>query len=68
MKQTSKNGMLYRGRYIRRCTNSCWAAECYIIGWPGGGSEREMWYGSLKALMKHLDETVRFFGKWDRLL
>ena len=68
MKQTSKNAIIYRGRWIRRAVGTGWAAECYIIAWAPGGSERTMWYGSLKRLIEHLDDTIKFFGRWDRLI
>lgn len=68
MIKNSNNAMLYRGRYIRRIVNNGWAAESYAVSWSAGGSERTVWYGSLKKLLEHLDDTVRFFGRWDRLL
>ncbi len=64
----SKIAILYRGRYIRRAVGTGWAAECYVVSWSEHSSERKMWYGSLKRLLDHLDDTVRFFGRWDRLL
>lgn len=68
MVETSKNVIIYRGRWIRRAVGNGWAAESYIIAWPRGGSERDIWYGSLKALIRHLDETIKFFGHWERLI
>ena len=67
MRMNSNNAILYRGRYIRRCIVAG-RPRGYVISWAAYGSERVMWNGSLAELIKHLDSTVRFFGRWDRLI
>lgn len=57
---------IYRGRYIKRFQGS--KGPCYLVAWQGGGSERSIWYGTLPDLLEHLDDTIRFFGRWEALL
>ena len=67
MRGTSNNAILYRGRYIRRCIIAGKPVG-YVLSWAAYGSERALWRGSLAELLEHLDSTVRFFGKWDKLI
>lgn len=67
MRISSNNAILYRGRYIRRCIVNHRPVG-YVIGWTAYGSERTFWPGTLEELIRHLDSTVKFFGKWDRLI
>lgn len=67
MKISSNNAILYRGRYIRRCIVAG-RPTGYVLSWAAYGSERAFWPGTLEELIRHLDSTVRFFGRWDRLI
>ena len=67
MKKSSKNMILYKGRYIRRMVINGHPYG-YVICWHGGSREREVWHGSLSELLARIDNTVAFFGKWAYLI
>ena len=67
MKHTSNNRILYRGRYIRRIALRGYP-PCYMVTWSENGRESKAFYGSLPELLEKIDDTVRFFGKWQFLI
>ena len=76
LKNTSKNAILYRGRYIRRLAGSGWGAECYIVVWAEDAGERgverivnaQTWYGCLAKLFAQIAYDDKFFGEYRWLI
>lgn len=68
MKHTSNNRILYKGRYIRRIALRGYP-PCYMITWCDSCTgESKAYYGKLEDLLKEIDDTVAFFGKWAYLI
>ena len=63
----SNNRILYRGRYIRRIALRGYP-PCYMVTWSEYGRESKPFYGSLEELLEKIDDTVKFFGKWEYLI
>jgi ssDNA-binding Zn-finger/Zn-ribbon topoisomerase 1 len=68
MKHTSNNIIMYKGRYIRRFCLCRGYPSCYIVTWAADQGESQSFYGSLAELMEKIDDTIRFFGKWEFLI
>lgn len=68
IKHTSNNIIIYRGRYIRRFLLSRNYPPCYLVSWTSRAGRAESFYGSLPELMEKIDDTIRFFGKWEFLI
>lgn len=66
-RHVSKNRILYKGRYIRRIALRGYP-PCYMVTWSEYGRESKAYYGSLTDLLKEIDDTVSFFGKWAYLI
>ena len=72
MKQTSKNIILYRGRYIRRLVGPGWPKEAFIVTWirtPGLmdpndllAEQSEVGYCNLAVLLATIKQDDEFYG------
>lgn len=67
MRHVSNNRILYKGRYIRRIALRGYPS-CYMVTWSEYGRESKAYYGKLEDLLKEIDDTVAFFGKWAYLI
>lgn len=61
------NIIRYKGRHIRHCP-SIFGGDVYIVAWSERSSDRKVFYGTLAELMKAIDETVAFWGRWEFLI
>ena len=61
------NIIRYKGRHIRHCP-SIFGGDIYIVAWSEFSSDRRVFRGTLAELMKAIDETEAFWGRWEFLI
>lgn len=63
-----QNVIRYQGRHIRHCPSAFEGNGVYIVSWSANSSDRQAFYGTLEELIRQIDETIAFWGRWEFLI